>query len=116
MATLTGNTAGTLKKMIPQVKRKAMDDYPSFSKLLVGHSNDDTKAAISKAGGPKRKATSKPEGEDADNARENEAGKKGKAKKAPAKGRGRAKKAKVEADDAAAEYIKEEKHSEGDDN
>ncbi|KAH9870068.1 hypothetical protein J1614_006990 [Plenodomus biglobosus] len=34
MATLTGNTVGSLKKMWPPVKRKVMNDYEGFAKFL----------------------------------------------------------------------------------
>lgn len=34
MATLTGNTVGSLKKMWPPVKRKAMNEYEGFAKFL----------------------------------------------------------------------------------
>ncbi|KAL1800990.1 hypothetical protein ACET3X_001332 [Alternaria dauci] len=35
MATLTTNTAGSLKKMWPPVKKKAAEGYPSFAAFLV---------------------------------------------------------------------------------
>jgi hypothetical protein len=34
MATLTGNTSGSLKKMWPPIKKKAIDTYPSFAAFL----------------------------------------------------------------------------------
>ena len=90
-ATLTGNTAGTLKKMWPPIKRKAADDHPSFGNFLGAA---PAKAGEGKEGaakpkvnnGRKRKATSsEPEDEQVGKA---ETGVNGEAKKkAPAKGR-----------------------------
>lgn len=110
MATLTKNTAGSLKKMWPPIKRKAMDAHPTFSKFLNGPgapaANGDAKPAPAPkaTGGKKRKATD----EDLDDADEDTKdttsaanksdgnksdSKKKPAKKAPAtKGKGRAKK------------------------
>jgi hypothetical protein len=65
MATLTGNTAGSLKKMWPPVKRKAIDAHLSFAKFLG--SEGGNAAAVPKAtGGRKRKATADVDGEDVD--------------------------------------------------
>jgi len=105
MATLTGNTAGSLKKMFPPVKRKALEAHPSFATFLnagtaTAAPNGEGKKAAPKAAGKKRKATSEPETDaaaedippEADKTDEKADGK----KKAPAKGRGRGKKAKIE--------------------
>lgn len=48
MAALTKNTAGSLKKMWPPVKRKAIESHPSFAKFL-GQSNGDATASTSEA-------------------------------------------------------------------
>ncbi|XP_014558984.1 hypothetical protein COCVIDRAFT_93053 [Bipolaris victoriae FI3] len=48
MAALTKNTAGSLKKMWPPVKRKAMESHPPFAKFL-GQSNGDATASTSEA-------------------------------------------------------------------
>ncbi|EUC49466.1 hypothetical protein COCMIDRAFT_84431 [Bipolaris oryzae ATCC 44560] len=58
MAALTKNTAGSLKKMWPPVKRKAMESHPSFAKLL-GQSNGDATAASSTSEAPKLTAAPK---------------------------------------------------------
>ncbi|EAT90502.1 hypothetical protein SNOG_02290 [Parastagonospora nodorum SN15] len=60
MAALTGNTAGSLKKMWPSVKKKALDEYPSFAGFLgtTGANittKSPTKTAPKAAGGRKRK-------------------------------------------------------------
>jgi hypothetical protein len=62
MAKLTGNTNGTLKKMWPPVKKKAIEAYPSFA-AFIGNTGDkitaasgEAKPASKAAGGRKRKA------------------------------------------------------------
>jgi hypothetical protein len=109
MSTLTGNTAGSLKKMWPPVKKKALETCPSFAKFL---STDGGNIAAPKAtGGRKRKAAAdadvedtetkdadpKSAGDKSDSANKSE-GKAETKKKAPmAKGKGRpAKKTKKE--------------------
>ncbi|KAI4944400.1 hypothetical protein J4E86_009458 [Alternaria arbusti] len=73
MATLTGNTAGSLKKMWPPVKKKALEAHPSFAAFL----GQAGVAAASPAGGnskpaaaakvtKKRKAPSEAPEEDAE--------------------------------------------------
>jgi hypothetical protein len=64
MATLTGNTAGSLKKMWPPVKRKAIEAHSSFAKFLGTEGGNV--AAPKATGGRKRKATTDTEGEDVD--------------------------------------------------
>ncbi|KAJ5029238.1 hypothetical protein J3E72DRAFT_408517 [Bipolaris maydis] len=49
MAALTKNTAGSLKKMWPPVKRKAMESHPSFAKFLGQSNGDATTASTSEA-------------------------------------------------------------------
>jgi len=66
MAALTGNTAGSLKKMWPGVKKKALDEYPSFAAFLgtTGaniSTKSPTKTAPKAAGGRKRKTPTEPE-------------------------------------------------------
>lgn len=59
MEKLTGNTAGTLKKMWPPVKRKAVEQHPSFGPFVGMTSEGEAAkpAAAPKAnGGRKRKA------------------------------------------------------------
>ncbi|KAL5116131.1 hypothetical protein ACEQ8H_006028 [Pleosporales sp. CAS-2024a] len=64
MATLTSNTAGSLKKMWPPVKKKTIEAYPSFAAFLgVTGANMTAKSPSAKpaptpkaAGGRKRKA------------------------------------------------------------
>jgi len=34
MGSLTGNTAGSMRKMFPEVKQKVMDMHPSFAAFL----------------------------------------------------------------------------------
>jgi hypothetical protein len=103
------NTAGSLKKMFPPVKKKAIETLPSFATFLTGGAgtsttaaNGEKKEAAPKAAGKKRKATSEPETDAAaaqdlqpngDKSDENTDGKK---KKAPAKPRARGKKVKKE--------------------
>ncbi|KAI8932894.1 hypothetical protein NX059_010371 [Plenodomus lindquistii] len=67
MHELTGNTVGSLKKMWPPVKRKAMDQHGSFAKYLgqTGTVAAAPAAAPKAAAGKKRKAASEDEaGED----------------------------------------------------
>ncbi|KAH7066771.1 hypothetical protein BKA63DRAFT_495671 [Paraphoma chrysanthemicola] len=74
MAVLTGNTNGSLKKMWPPVKKKAIDAHPSFASFLgstganiMAASGDPKTPAPPKAkatGGRKRKAADKAEIED----------------------------------------------------
>lgn len=107
MASLTGNTSGSLKKMFPPVKRKAIDAQPSFGTFLNGGTaptavatNGEQKKAAPKATGKKRKAISEPDtnaaAEEAQADGEKTDDKVANKKKAPAKGRGRSKKAKVD--------------------
>jgi hypothetical protein len=66
MAALTGNTNGSLKKMWPPIKKKAIDAYPTFATFLgttganITATSGDTKSAPAPkskaAGGRKRKA------------------------------------------------------------
>jgi hypothetical protein len=110
MATITGNTAGSLKKMWPPVKKKALEAHPSFAAFLGTDGNNI--AAPKAAGGRKRKAAADSNVEDADpkSAEEQSDGtdktdsktdsKVETKKKAPAKGKGRpAKKSKKEVKD-----------------
>lgn len=113
MSTLTGNTAGSLKKMWPPVKKKAMESNISFAKFLgasnLGNPNDSTinatkPAAAPKANAGRKRKTAEPDTDadsDSNDVDVKPAGKKGNGKtvsnkKAPAKGRGRAKKVKEE--------------------
>jgi hypothetical protein len=52
MAELTGNTNGTLKKMWPPVKKKAIEAYPSFAAFI-----GNTGAKITAATGEAKPAT-----------------------------------------------------------
>jgi hypothetical protein len=68
MAALTGNTAGSLKKMWPSVKKKALDEYPSFAGFLgtTGANittKSPTKTAPKAAGERKRKVPAETEPE-----------------------------------------------------
>ncbi|KAI4643762.1 hypothetical protein J4E93_006775 [Alternaria ventricosa] len=56
MATLTGNTAGSLKKMWPPVKKKALEAHPSFAAFL---GQAGVAAPASTGGDPKPAATAK---------------------------------------------------------
>jgi hypothetical protein len=107
MATLTGNTAGSLKKMFPPVKRKAIEAHPSFAAFLgaapvTDGANGDEKKAAPKTGGRRRKATSEPDAEGTAKPEEKktenteEAGKGKKKASAKGPGRPRGKKAKVD--------------------
>src|SRR5689334_21253516 len=69
MAALTKNTAGSLKKMWPPVKKKAMETHPSFAAFLgqagtAAAANSDAKPApaLKAAAGRKRKATDENDG------------------------------------------------------
>jgi hypothetical protein len=64
MATITGNTAGSLKKMWPPVKKKALEAHPSFAAFLG--TDGSNIAAPKAAGGRKRKAAADSNVEDAD--------------------------------------------------
>jgi len=76
MSALTGNTAGSLKKMWPPVKRKALDAHESFGKLLgtaaANAAGEGTASAGPKpaVGGKKRKATHDEPEEDSGDAAE----------------------------------------------
>ncbi|KAJ4288637.1 hypothetical protein N0V90_011874 [Kalmusia sp. IMI 367209] len=105
-ASLTGNTAGSLKKMWPPVKRKAVEAHPSFAAFLgvtptASDEANGTKAAGGKEGkaaaAKKRKQTDEPD--DGQEYVEGEGGANGEKKKAPAKGRGRKKFKSEEASD-----------------
>jgi hypothetical protein len=65
MANLTGNTAGSLKKMWPPVKKKAIEAHPSFATFL-GTDGANISAPKTAAGGRKRKAVADNDVEDAD--------------------------------------------------
>jgi len=57
MAELAGNTAGTLKKYLPKIKTKAIENVPAFAAFINGTSGSDTgKAAPTANRGTKRKA------------------------------------------------------------
>ncbi|KAF2265172.1 hypothetical protein CC78DRAFT_207832 [Lojkania enalia] len=67
MASLTGNTAGTLKKLYPVIKRKAMEAQPSFATFLGGSSNGENRTSSAKqARVLKRKADETAGGSDPD--------------------------------------------------
>ncbi|KAF2849195.1 hypothetical protein T440DRAFT_139631 [Plenodomus tracheiphilus IPT5] len=68
MAVLTGNTAGSLKKMWPPVKRKAIEAHAGFGKFL-GQAGTTTAAASSIAA-PKAAAAKKRKDESEDEAPE----------------------------------------------
>ncbi|KAK1910177.1 hypothetical protein P3342_006450 [Pyrenophora teres f. teres] len=99
MATLTKNTAGSLKKMWPPVKKKASENHPSFASLLGQTEN-------SKAGDGKDDAAS--DSDKADSIVKSPVAKK--VKRAPAgRGKGRTKKAvKKEESDSEANFEKED--------
>ncbi|KAI4942579.1 hypothetical protein J4E91_009973 [Alternaria rosae] len=72
MATLTGNTAGSLKKMWPPIKKKALENHPSFATFLgqagvaaAAPAGGDPKPAAAKVT-KKRKAADEVPEEDAD--------------------------------------------------
>ena len=123
-ASLTGNTAGSLKKMFPPVKRKAADAHPSFAAYLglppTANAGTEAKAPAPKkqrkvapgagdAGGAPKETETEVETKEkvtqkkgargrpkkvTDAAEEPEAGEDDTRKKAPAKGPGRPGKAK----------------------
>ncbi|KAI4701897.1 hypothetical protein J4E89_010416 [Alternaria sp. Ai002NY15] len=73
MATLTGNTAGSLKKMWPPVKKKALEAHPSFAAYLgqagvaaPASAGGDSKPAAAAKVTKKRKAASEAPEEDAE--------------------------------------------------
>ncbi|CAA9960896.1 hypothetical protein PTMSG1_04280 [Pyrenophora teres f. maculata] len=119
MATLTKNTAGSLKKMWPPVKKKASENHPSFASLLGQTGTATTTAAEprtpkkrkaveenSKAGDGKDDAAS--DSDKADSIVKSPVAKK--VKRAPAgRGKGRIKKAvKKEESDSEANFEKED--------
>jgi hypothetical protein len=59
MATLTGNTAGSLKKMFPPVKKKAIETLPSFASYITGGAATSTAAANGEKKEPAPKAASR---------------------------------------------------------
>lgn len=69
MASLTGNTAGSLKKMWPPIKKKAIDAHPSFATFLgnsgtnIASGESKVTAPKAKGGGRKRKADAEVNGE-----------------------------------------------------
>ncbi|OAL04853.1 hypothetical protein IQ06DRAFT_101794 [Phaeosphaeriaceae sp. SRC1lsM3a] len=69
MGTLTGNTAGSLKKMWPPVKKKAIEAHPSFATFLgntvanIASGEPKTAAPAKAKGGRKRKADAVANGE-----------------------------------------------------
>ncbi|KAF2469770.1 uncharacterized protein BDR25DRAFT_181666, partial [Lindgomyces ingoldianus] len=93
MATLTGNTPGSLQKIFPPVKRKAAEAYPKFSAFLGGDVSKTAKPKTVR----KRKAESTEAAERGDsNDADTETPAEPKAQKVSGKGKGRAsKKAKV---------------------
>ncbi|KAF2641978.1 hypothetical protein P280DRAFT_384833, partial [Massarina eburnea CBS 473.64] len=93
-ATLTGNTAGSLRKMWPPVKRKAVDAHETFGTFLGA--GETTKVPASK----KRKAVSETGDDDAD-VKDAESG----AAEGAKKSRGRSKK--VPETDGDAEEVKD---------
>ncbi|KAF1952246.1 hypothetical protein CC80DRAFT_479881 [Byssothecium circinans] len=110
-ARLTGNTAGSLKKMFPPIKRKATEAHPSFAAYLGATAS----AGESKVPATKKRKVASEVGEDAgadadtdtkepDAEPEEKEKEPKKKKKAPAKGRGRPKKAKSD----KSEDVKEE--------
>ncbi|KAF2194876.1 hypothetical protein K469DRAFT_509480, partial [Zopfia rhizophila CBS 207.26] len=104
MATLTGNTPGSLQKMVPPVKRKAADKYPSFAGFLgapsssgkggaaAANANGDDAPKAKKGGGRKRKVAETSEEGNGDAEAETDTG----GEKKKTKGRGRPKKVKDE--------------------
>ncbi|KAL7777609.1 hypothetical protein CFE70_004276 [Pyrenophora teres f. teres 0-1] len=110
MATLTKNTAGSLKKMWPPVKKKASENHPSFASLLGQTAQDPKKRKAveenSKAGDGKDDAAS--DSDKADSIVKSPVAKK--VKRAPAgRGKGRTKKAvKKEESDSEANFEKED--------
>jgi hypothetical protein len=57
MAELTGNTASTLKKYLPKIKTKAIENVPAFEAFINGTSGSDISKATPTANrGTKRKA------------------------------------------------------------
>ncbi|KAF2025728.1 hypothetical protein EK21DRAFT_75694 [Setomelanomma holmii] len=114
MATLTGNTNGSLKKMWPPIKKKAIDAHPSFA-TFIGSTGSNITAPAPKAktaGGRKRKASTDTDSATADvnksDGNKSDSKPEPKKKAAAAKGKGRTKKAKKEEDD---EKVKSEEDS-----
>ncbi|KAG9376198.1 hypothetical protein A1F94_013464 [Pyrenophora tritici-repentis] len=118
MATLTKNTAGSLKKMWPPVKKKASENYPSFAALL-GQAGTATTATEPKTPKKRKAAVETPKAGDvmddavserdkADSSAKSPVAKK--VKKVPvARGKGRAKKVvKKEASESEADLDKED--------
>ncbi|KAH8731688.1 hypothetical protein GQ44DRAFT_767534 [Phaeosphaeriaceae sp. PMI808] len=119
MERLTGNTAGTLKKMWPPVKRNAMDAHSSFAAFLgaqakgkAGPSTNGKTAPAPKGGADKKRKACSDAGTDADDDEDDVPEPKSaskaigttKAKKASApKGRGRPKKVKTEDEEDSAD-------------
>lgn len=108
MAALTGNTAGSLKKMWPSVKKKALDEYPSFAGFLgtTGANittKSPTKTALKAAGGRKRKVPTETEPEADGEADIEASSEEVKPKPAPKKG-GRKKAAVAESEDEDAKF------------
>ncbi|KAL6705645.1 hypothetical protein ACN47E_006592 [Coniothyrium glycines] len=113
MASLTNNTAGSLRKMWPPVKKKAMEAYPSFTDFLgavvSAGSGGEVKATIPKpSGGKKRKAADESSDDTKDSepdpaeGRKSDGNKSSSKEAATLKGKGRAKKAKKDDEEPAA--------------
>ncbi|KAF2789317.1 hypothetical protein K505DRAFT_328319 [Melanomma pulvis-pyrius CBS 109.77] len=111
MATLAGNSAGTLKKYLPKIKTKATELVPSFGAFLGGapsHGETSKTAPAKVNGGKKRKtpdaeidADLKADAKDKDiEADSEDATSK---KKVAGKGKGRSKKSKTEDKDSSPE-------------
>ncbi|KAF2874164.1 hypothetical protein BDV95DRAFT_324069 [Massariosphaeria phaeospora] len=113
MATLTGNTAGTLKKMFPPIKRKAVEAHPSFGTFLgQPGTGAEAKAAPAKANGSKKRKS--PTSETAENGKANgddelvpDATKNGNTKKKAA-GKGGKKRKSPDAENAEIDNVKGE--------
>ena len=123
MAKLTGNTAGSLKKMWPPVKKKAMETHPSFATFL-GLKNDATTTTTTTAapgaepkpkakGGRKRKADTNANAEEGTTT-DTAADKSGDEKKGAPGKKGRAKKVKSEDVVQEEEVVKDEVKDEED--
>ncbi len=103
MATLTGNTAGSLKKMWPPIKKKAIEHHASFGTFLGAvMANGEAKVATPKAT-PKKRKTADEDDDDAGNDKT----------ASPVKGKGRPKKQVKKEESSSEEEAKDDSH--GDD-
>jgi hypothetical protein len=122
MAALTGNTPGSLKKMWPPVKKKAIDAYPGFAAFLgvtSAPTNGESKSAENKpAAAAKGATTRKRKAAEPEVAEEGEVDGKsasdgnksdGRKKKAPAKPRAK----KVKKEEVEEEVVKDDGGDEG---